>query len=266
MTEWDGATAFITGGAQGIGLGIARALARKGVKLALADIDTEALARAESELSATTATAAYELDVRDRDAFAAVADKAESELGPVTLLFNNAGIAPSVAMDTVRYDQWDLAIGINLNGVFNGIKTFVPRMMERGLAGHVVNTASGAGLVAGPGFLYTTSKFAVVGLSESLRTELAPHKIEVAVLCPGPVNTQIINNTIGLTNSRRAAPEETVAFLESGVSIDSVGEMVIAGMEARQLWIHTDGMMRPYVEMRMQALLDSIPETESPQD
>ncbi|MFB7091536.1 SDR family oxidoreductase [Streptomyces sp. NPDC056296] len=263
MTEWmNGATAFITGGAQGIGLGIARSLARQGVKLALADIDVAALQVAKTELAGITPTETFELDVRDRDAYAAVADKAESALGPVTLLFNNAGIAPAVPVEKAEYRHWDWAMGINLNGVYNGIQTFVPRMIERGQGGYVVNTASGAGLVGGPGFLYTTSKFAVVGLSESLRMELDGHRIGVSVLCPGPVDTQIIGNTINHSETGSSkAPHDKVEFLKAGVSIDAVGDMVLAGMESRQMWIHTDGIMRPHVKTRMEALLESIPQS-----
>jgi NAD(P)-dependent dehydrogenase (short-subunit alcohol dehydrogenase family) len=110
------------------------------------------------------------LDVRHRDAYAALADEIETRLGPVTLLFNNAGVVGATSPARMSYESWDWVIGVNLQGVYNGLQTFVPRMIERG-GGYVVNTASGAGLVAqGTGFLYATSKFAVVGLSESCTT------------------------------------------------------------------------------------------------
>ncbi|RAS70706.1 short subunit dehydrogenase [Lentzea atacamensis] len=127
--------------------------------------------------------------MRDRAAFAAVADEAESALGHVDLLFNNAGIVPFSTAAELSYDKWDLALAVNLTGVVNGIQTFLPRMIERG-AGHVVNTASGAGLVPDPNVLYVTAKFAVVGLSESLRLAVARHGVDVSVLCPGPVATR----------------------------------------------------------------------------
>lgn len=264
VREWKGSVAFVTGGAQGIGLGIARALGKRGVRLALVDIDPAALARGQEELSRVTDVVTFRLDVRDRAGFASVADEAESRLGHVELLFNNAGIAPSSPVAELTYEKWDLALGVNLTGVVNGLQSFLPRMIERGRGGYVVNTASGAGLVAGPNVLYTTTKFAVVGLSESLRLAVARHGIDVSVLCPGPVDTDILRNTestaggvpVGLAD---ALLEDTQAFLKAGVSIDSVGEMVVAGMEARSLWIHTTDMVRSPVETRMKALLESIP-------
>ncbi|WP_033294691.1 SDR family oxidoreductase [Amycolatopsis jejuensis] len=261
MTEWQGSVAFVTGGAQGIGLGIARALGKRGVRLVLADIDDEALARASAELSSVTQVAAYRLDVRDRGAFAAVADRAEAELGPVGLLFNNAGIVPYAPAAQLGYEQWDLALDVNLGGVVNGVQTFVPRMIERGDGGYVVNTASGAGLVGGPNVLYTTAKFGVVGLSEALKLELAEHGIEVSVLCPAFVDTGILEHTeavgsVLMPEERRRAAEASFA---GGVSIDAAGEAVLAGMEAGATWIHTDDWLRPYLTMRMERLLASLP-------
>ena len=264
MTNWEGSVAFITGGAQGIGLGIARALARRGVRVAIADIDRSALAAARDELAGITDVAAHALDVRDRDAYAGVADAVEAELGPVGLLFNNAGIAPYSSLSTLSYEKWDLALGINVTGVVNGLQTFLPRMIERGHGGYVVNTASGAGLVGGSNVLYTTSKYAVVGLSESLRVAGAKYGIDVSVLCPGYVDTGILQHTqtIGADQSvlqPGRGGSDSEAAIQQGASIDDVGEIVIAGMEAKAMWIHTDGSIRPYAEMRMQALLASFP-------
>lgn len=259
MRQWAGSVAFITGGGQGIGLGIARALAARGVRIALADIDETALHRSGEELAAET----IRLDVRDRDGFAAAADRVEARLGPVDLLFNNAGIAPYSAVADLTYDRWDLALGINLTGVINGLQTFLPRMIARGEGGYVVNTASGSGLVTNGNVLYETAKFAVVGLSESLRQAVARHGIEVSVLCPGPVDTGILHHTrstvgevaIGVPD---VAMKDTAAFLSGGASIDEVGELVIAGMEARSTWIHTGDLIRPYLEERMRRLVDSV--------
>ncbi|MGN9789431.1 SDR family oxidoreductase [Nonomuraea sp. ZG12] len=264
MREWRGSVAFITGGGQGIGLGIARALGKRGVRLALADIDEAALTHSEAELSHVTAVETFRLDVRDRAAFASVADEVESKLGPVDLLFNNAGIVPYSPVSELEYEKWDLALGVNLTGVVNGLQTFLSRMIERGEGGYIVNTSSGAGLVADTNLLYVTAKFAVVGLSESLQLAVSKHGIDVSVLCPGPVDTDIIRNTrsadegvsIGLTDNIR---QDAETFLKGGAGIDSVGEMVIAGMEARSMWIHTGDMLRPYVEKRMESLLNSIP-------
>ncbi|MCS7475810.1 SDR family oxidoreductase [Umezawaea endophytica] len=266
MRDWKGSVAFITGGGQGIGLGIARALGRRGVRLALADVDEEALARSGAELSRTTVVETVRLDVRDRAAFASAADRVEAELGPVDLLFNNAGFAPYSAVADLRYEQWDVALGINLVGVVNGVQTFLPRMVDRGEGGYVVNTASGAGLVAGTNVLYSTAKFAVVGLSESLRLAAGEHGIDVSVLCPGPVATDILRNSrsagedVSPDRFGEGVLQATEAFLKAGTGIDDVGEMVVAGMEARSPWIHTDASMRPWVRTRMEAILDSMPE------
>ncbi|WP_434443715.1 SDR family NAD(P)-dependent oxidoreductase [Lentzea sp. E54] len=260
MRNWTGSAAFITGGARGIGLGIARALGKRGVRLALADVDEPSLAHSKEELSRLTAVETYRLDVRDRAAFAEAADDAERALGNIDLLFNNAGIAPYVAVQDLTYDKWDLALAVNLTGVINGIQTFLPRMLER-KAGYVVNTASAAGLVSDPNLVYATAKFAVVGLSESLRLNVARHGIDVSVLCPGPVDTGIVANTREV-NAGVAVREDLVpdveAFLRSGASIDEVGVMVVAGMEKGSPWIFTGDEARPHVEKRMAALLDAF--------
>ena len=154
-------------GARGIGLGIARAFAREGTKLALVDIDETALNAARAELSERTSVETFILDVRDREAYVRVADEVEARLGPVSILCNNAGVAASADVAHMTYELWDWVMGINLNGVINGIQTLVPRMIEHKIPAHIVNTASGAGLIAeGSGLQYATSKFAVVGLSE----------------------------------------------------------------------------------------------------
>jgi NAD(P)-dependent dehydrogenase (short-subunit alcohol dehydrogenase family) len=270
MKELGGKTAFITGGAQGIGLGIARACAAEGMNVALVDVDAERLREAEAEIAKWTGVATAVLDVRDREAYARVADDVESRLGPVSLLCNNAGIGGMVAVTNMSYAAWDWVLGINLNGVYNGIQTFVPRMIAR-RAGHVVSTSSGAGLAApGAGFLYHAAKFGVVGLSESLRAELAPFGIGVTVLCPGPVATRIMANTERLqpvVDGRSRVMEGLDGFLETtteflasrGVSPDDVGRMVLRGVRDDALYVHTDDIMRGPVQARTKALLDAMP-------
>lgn len=273
MTAVDGRTAFITGGGNGIGLGIARVLARAGVKLALADRDSEALARAQAELGAITQVTTHELDVRDREAFAAAADTAERALGPVSLLFNNAGVLVTEAPAKLNYDLWDFAIGVNLHGVINGIQTFVPRMIARREGGHIVNTSSGSGLVAGySGTLYSTAKFAVVGMSESLRTELESSGIGVSVLCPGPVATQIVHRSMEEApkgavelspeqEHRRWTLRETISqSLQQSTDPDAVGEMVLKAICENSLYIHTDRTMEAGIIARTEALLRAMPD------
>lgn len=272
MERIDGKTAFITGGARGIGLGIAREFAREGAKLALVDIDEAALKAARTELNEQTSVETFVLDVRDREGYARVADEAEARLGAVSILCNNAGVAAGADVTRLTYALWDWVMGVNLNGVINGIQTFVPRMIERKTAAHIVNTASGAGLVAGrSGPLYTTSKFAVVGLSEALRLELARFGIGVSVLCPGPVATNIIQNTLAFpgrptvvmtpeeieTADRRLA--EASAYLAKGTAPDDVGKMVVAGVKANRLYIITDRIIEGFIVARTKALLEALP-------
>jgi NAD(P)-dependent dehydrogenase (short-subunit alcohol dehydrogenase family) len=225
---------------------------------------------AKSELSDLTAVETFKLDVRDRSAYARVADETESRLGPVSILCNNAGVAGDQHVTRLTYEYWDWVVGINLHGVINGIQTFLPRMLNRGGGGHIVNTASGAGLAAtSSGLLYTTSKFAVVGLSESLRNALEPFKIGVSVLCPGPVNTKIISNSRETQPPTQVTAEEAKVFetiikqvnavLAAGVDPDEVGEMVLAAVKANRLYIHTDRVMAGLIEARTRMLLDAMP-------
>ena len=273
MTDVTGRTAFITGGANGIGLGIARAFAGAGAKLVLVDLDAAALARAKAELSAQTPTETYALDVRDREAYARVADAAEGALGPVSLLVNNAGVAGAAPAAKLTYELWDWGIGINLGGVINGVQTFLPRMVERGGGGQIVNTASGAGLVAGSsGVLYHTAKFGVVGMTEALRTELEPLGIGCTVLCPGPVATDIIARTRRMQPRRdaplAAGPEREQGqdrvrrmtdILARGVAPDAVGQMVLTAVQENRLYVHTDRIMFAGIEARTRALLAARP-------
>ncbi|WP_088182816.1 SDR family NAD(P)-dependent oxidoreductase [Sphingobium sp. Z007] len=191
MLEFAGRTAFVTGGANGIGLGLVRALLAQGCKVAIADIREDALAAAVKTLD-NQSVIAVQLDVASRTGFAEAADRAEAALGPVSLVFNNAGINLFQTIDESSYDDWDWVMGVNLHGVINGVMTFAPRMKALGRGGHIVNTASMASFLCGgaPG-IYNTTKFAVRGMSESLRYSLAPHGIGVSLLCPGLVKSHI---------------------------------------------------------------------------
>lgn len=270
MTEIADRTAFITGGANGIGLGIARSLSRAGARLALIDLDAAALDRAKAELGAITPVFTAVLDVRDRMGFARVADQAEAAVGAVSILINNAGVAGGVVAQKLTYELWDWAMGINLGGVINGVQTFLPRMVDRAGGGHIVNTASGAGLV-GPirpgGTMYYTAKHAVAGMSEALRLDLEPSAIGVTVLCPGPVATDIVERTRAvqpaaqarLSETQRARMESNKAVLSRGVSPDAVGDMVRDGILHNRLYVHTDRFQHDRIAARCRALLDALP-------
>ncbi len=272
MTEVAGRTAFITGGANGIGLGIARAFAGAGVKLGLVDIDAAALERAKDELSKTTEVDTAVLDMRNRAGFARAADQIEARLGPVSLVVNNAGVAGGAPAPKLTYDLWDWGVDINLGGVVNGVQTFLSRIVERGGGGHIINTASGAGLVAtAAGTLYTTTKFAVVGMSESLSLELEPLGIGVTLLCPGPVATDIVSRTrelqpsvaIELTDEQREAAHKRTAvmtkYLQDGAKPDDVGFMVLSAVRENRFYVHTDGTTADLIRARCKALLDAMP-------
>lgn len=269
MTDIANRTAFITGGANGIGLGIARSLAGAGAKLALVDLDADALDRAKAELGTVTEVFTAVLDVRDRAAYARVADEVEARLGPVSILVNNAGVAGGAPAPRLTYEMWDWGMGINLDGVINGVQTFLPRIAGRGAGGHIVNTASGAGLVArSGGVLYCTAKFAVVGMSESLSVELEPQGIGVTVLCPGPVATGIIDRTLAIQPAKTTKPlapallarlEEKKKYLANGVSPDTVGDMVRQAILENRLYVHTDRDVIGMIEERSKALLDAMP-------
>ncbi|NGY03337.1 SDR family oxidoreductase [Solimonas terrae] len=273
MTDIANRTAFITGGANGIGLGIARAFARAGARVALADIDGAALEKAGAELRDMTTVHSAVLDIRDRNAYARVADEIEAELGPVSILVNNAGVAGGAPSDRMTFELWDWGMGINLEGVINGIQTFLPRMLERRAGGHIINTASGAGLVAGAGnTLYCTAKFAVVGMSESLNLELKPHDIGVSLLCPGPVATGIIERTRAaqpkvtrsMSEQQRSevfeAFEKSKKYLSNGTHPDDVGDMVVSAVRENRLYVHTDRSMIEGLERRTKALLAALPD------
>jgi NAD(P)-dependent dehydrogenase (short-subunit alcohol dehydrogenase family) len=274
MTNITNRIAFITGGGNGIGLGIARSLARAGAKLALVDLDADALERAKAELSAVTEVFTAVLDVRDRSAYERVADEAEAKLGPVSILVNNAGVAGGAPAARLTYELWDWGMGINLDGVINGVQTFLPRIVERGAGGHIVNTASGAGLYTGAGnVLYSTAKFAVVGMSEALGAELEHQGIGVTVLCPGPVATDIIARTRAaqpkvtksMSAEQRSAAfarnEEARKALANGVRPDAVGDMVLAAIRENRLYVHTDRTSAGPIAARSKALLDAMPPT-----
>lgn len=276
MENLDGQVAFITGGAQGIGLSMARALVHEGARVAIADLDRDALDTACDELerrAGAEAVAGFELDVRDREAFASTADLVESRLGPVSVLCNNAGVRLPDSLPELGYELWDTVVGINLDGVYNGVQTFLPRMLERGGAGHIVNTASAAGLATHPnsslvgssGLTYRASKSAVIALSEALGFDLkaAGHPIGVTVLCPGLVGTNISSNSAvrgGATAARREQAKRGDAMLhEVGMDADLVGGMVVDAIRDDRLYLHTDRDMAAAIADRSQALLDAMP-------
>ncbi len=238
--ELKGRTAFITGGASGIGLAVAQALAGEGMRVAIADIDRERLDQVAGEFPGEVEPVA--LDVRSREMWQAARERVESRFGPVAVLMNNAGIindSGSPVEQRGLVDQapesWDMMIGINLTGVYNGIHTFGPGMRDRGI-GHIVNTSSTQGVITARGVgSYCAAKFGVVALSECLRDELAGDGIGVSVLCPGVVATRLS------VSSRLVTGEAPVELVNYGIDAGLVGGMVLQAICNNRLYIFTHG-------------------------
>jgi NAD(P)-dependent dehydrogenase (short-subunit alcohol dehydrogenase family) len=237
MRDVEGKVAFITGGGSGVGLGMAKAFVSAGMRVAISDIRADHLETAKAVLEGEVH--AIQLDVTDREAFARAAEETERVFGNVHVVCNNAGIMLFNDMTEATYQDWDWVFGVNLGGVVNGVVTFVPRIKAHGEGGHVVNTASMAAFVAGPNAgIYTTAKFAVLGLSDSLRWDLLPHGIGVSVVCPGLVNSNIYE-------SARVTPpdEEFIRILPSlygaGMDPEEIGEKVLRAIRRNQFYVFT---------------------------
>jgi len=269
--EFSGKTAFVTGAANGIGLGICRALARNGVNLVLADIEQAALEKARSELAAfNVRTRAIEVDVSDAAAYERAADQAEAEFGNIHFLFNNAGITLRAApLWTVTPQQWEWILGVNIGGVINGIRTLVPRMKAHGEAGHVVNTASIGGLQVNPKLRngpYAMTKYAIVAASEALALDLEGSHLGVSVLCPAIVATTLYASAQRRPERLggpfgRTIPERAKAFHAAGIPPDDVGRRALDAIAKREFFIFTHEEPREWIEARHQRLMagfDSI--------
>lgn len=245
MIDFAGRTAFVTGGANGIGIGLVRALLAEGCKVAMADIRQESIDKALASLD-NNEVMGVQVDVSSRDAMAAAADEVEANFGPVTLLFNNAGVNLFQTIQESSYSDWDWLMGVNLHGPINGVMTFVPRMIAQGQGGYIVNTASMAGwLASGSPGIYNTTKFAVRGMSESLRYSLAPHGIGVACVCPGLVKSYIYASDEirpdALKGDAKPVNQEGVERLaglhQVGMEPDVIAERILQGMRDNQTFI-----------------------------
>lgn len=193
MRNLEGKVGFVTGGASGIGLGMVSAFLGEGMKAVVADYDEAHLNQARSVLAGSNAVHFLRVDVSDRAALKAAADEALAVFGRIHVLCNNAGVGGGGAVDDPDFDDWDRAMGVNLGGVVNGVKIIVPIIKDQGEGGHVVNTASMAGVVPLPGLgAYSAAKYAVRGLSDSLRMSLAPHGIGVSCLFPGATRSALV--------------------------------------------------------------------------
>ncbi len=274
MKEVAGKVAFITGGASGMGLGMARVFSAAGMRVVIADVRPDHLESAMRLLRAPNrGVHAILLDVADRKAMAHAAVETEQRFGKIHVLCNNAGVGLVGSLLEANYDDWDWCMGANLDGVFNGIHEFVPRIRAHGEGGHVLATASMGGLfAAGTAGIYNASKYAVVGLMESLRPELAPYGIGVSAFCPGLVHTNIheVERARPARYSRSgysARAEELAAreeFLKSkilpaGMDPLEAGERVLRGIRRNDLYILSHPEYEPGLRERYEALLSSFP-------
>ena len=235
--DFAGKIAVVTGAGSGIGRATAILLARQGAKVHAADVDGESAAATAAEIQRAGGQAqAHTVDVTDADAVGALADAVYVTDGRVDILHNNAGVGGGGPVEETPLSDWRRIVEINLMGVVHGVHVFVPRMLAQGGGGQILNTASMLGLVAGPGVVpYTTTKHAVVGLSESLNAELAPKGIRVTALCPGIINTPIIA-AASLTGDMAAQRDKIQRFYERfGATADQVAEAAVDALRKRQL-------------------------------
>ena len=262
MKDVEGKVAFITGGASGMGLGMARAFAKAGMKVMIGDIQAEPAQKAVDELKGQGLDAAcVQVDVSRLESVQAAAQKTIKTFGKVHVISNNAGVAVGGYSETCNMRNWHWVVDVNLWGVVHGLQAFVPTILEQDEGGHVISTASMAGMVglrgAGP---YNATKFAVVGMMETFAADHRRHNINASVLCPGIVATNI-------GDSGRNRPEEyggvvqpsdkdrTAEMLAQGLNPDIVGDLVLEAMLDDQFYIFTDPSLKHLIETRCERII-----------
>jgi len=275
MSQFTGKTAVISGGAEGIGFSIARALGKQGMNIVLGDIDPSQLETALALLKAERVRAfGVAMDVTNPGLWQHLAEQAIKQFGKVHMLVNNAGVGGGTgAIEQTDTMDWRWVLDVNLMGVLYGTQTMVPLIKKHGEGGWIVNVASMAGMIGVPyAGAYTATKTAVVGMSESWHAELASHNIHVSVLCPAFVKTRINlserNRQPGYAreeqerdidsfkNEALAAHMQNV--INNGLAVDIVGERVVEALNAGELYIFTHPNYRPIVQQRYKAIDDAF--------
>jgi NAD(P)-dependent dehydrogenase (short-subunit alcohol dehydrogenase family) len=242
--------AVVTGAGSGIGRALALAFAREGARVVVADVDEPALATVCREIRAGgRETMAVRTDVADLAQVRALADRAFASFGAVHVLCNNAGVVVTGGLEHATPQDWQWVVGVNLWGVIHGLVAFLPRMIAQGPPGHVVNTASMAGLVASQGLgIYNTTKYAVVGLSETLAKDLRPYGLGVSVVCPMGVATRIGDaeraRPAALRNPPGVSRGAHVALIGRTLTPEEVAEQTLAAVRAGELYVitHEEGL------------------------
>ena len=264
-------TAIVTGAASGIGLAVTRAFVSAGANVAMLDIEESALKKAKESLGKVGAVKVqtFVADVTNREQMQSVADQIKSDFGKVHILMNNAGINTMLAIEEMSYKEWDWCIGVNLGGVINGLQSFLPLITAHSEGGHILNTSSAFGMRPVPQqAAYCGAKYAVVGISESIRMDLAPKNIGVSVLCPGIIATNIMksarNRPDDLAGGGEAGMKEMEPFvLSEGLSPDKVAEQVLRGIKANKPYIFTHAGVSDDFERRFQKILAAFDGTEA---
>jgi NAD(P)-dependent dehydrogenase (short-subunit alcohol dehydrogenase family) len=268
MREIGGKTAFVTGGASGIGLGIAKALLGAGMNIVIADIRDDHLAEGAAELANPDKVLAIKLDVTDRADFARAADAAEARFGKIHILVNNAGVAVVGPTELATFADWDWVMGVNLGGAINGVVTLLPRILAHGEGGHIVNTCSMSGLVpVGGTTIYSAGKAALVTMMECMRPELEARGVICSAFCPGAVQSNIAD--AGKTRPAELAESgyaEADKRRQDGGNLfhlyhtkEEVGERVLRGILQDELYILTHSEFLAGVSDRANAMIASVP-------
>ena len=278
MQDLEGKVALVTGGASGIGLGIAKKLVESGMKVVIADLRQDHIDEARAwfeDRQQGRSVHFIRLDVTDRAAMAAAADETESVFGKLHVAVNNAGVGIEGPLRDATYDDWDFGLAVNLGGVVNGVQTFIPRIKKHGEGGHVVNTASLAGLVVMPSHMamYATAKTAVVALSEAIRGELAQDNIGVSVLCPGPIKSNIHQLNQNRPEQFKASGAFAAAADKLGqrqvsdlwMEAEQVGDMVVKAIRNDEPYIITHGEWADAVKGRYEAVMAAMPTETNPE-
>jgi NAD(P)-dependent dehydrogenase (short-subunit alcohol dehydrogenase family) len=268
MQNLTGKTAFVTGGASGIGLGIAKALLGAGMNVVIADIRDDHLADASAELDGGDRVLAVKLDVTDRADFASAADAAEAKFGKIHILCNNAGVAVVGPTELATYSDWDWVMGVNVGGAINGVTALLPRILSHGEGGHIVNTCSMSGIVpVGGTTIYSTGKAALVTMMECMRPELEGRGVICSAFCPGAVQSNIAE--AGKTRPAELAETgyaEADKRRQDGGNLfhlyqtkEEVGERVLQGILNDELYILTHSEFLGGVSDRANAMIASVP-------